>query len=451
MKHFEASGLWYTDDPANAVSGTLRFDGQGLLLTLLGGFRKGWSPGGQRYPIIRGVVGESPYGAFVTLIECFTTESKFNMVGATSEKILCHKAVVGDLHLSEGPARFESLELDYTHLTEWVGQGGLNVEEKLGIDKTYLANYRKPENVRLPFGDQTLTLGFKFNASQETHRVTMTEAARLIIEPVGEVTPATIGQEYVRTLQNLLTFATDTPNAEEEIVYSNNTNDQGLTPRLSLLYSRIFKSKLITKPLDPWDILFTYAVTQAAGLNVFQRWLEFSAKHKEFCSVYFTHLYARPKYLEDKFAKALSAFALLASSHAEPSEGSKQYLADVESAMTTRFPVDERELLGHLIPTGPEVEMPLRLLRLMRENAHLMGQVIEDFPTFVRSISDTLGSIQRRAEGARSPLKGSDLLHAMDKIHLLTKVIMLKELGFAEETVRTLIERNEQFNFLKTV
>src|SRR4051794_31946823 len=100
MKHFETSGLWYPyDDPNNAVGGTLKFDDKGLQLVLLGTFRQGWSPEAERYPVIHGVVGESPYGAFVTLIDNFRTAQKFNMVGATSEKIRCHLAMVGNFHL----------------------------------------------------------------------------------------------------------------------------------------------------------------------------------------------------------------------------------------------------------------------------------------------------------------------------------------------------------------
>ena len=109
MRHFEASGLWYPfDDPANAVGGTLKFDDKGLHLFLLGSFRQGWSAQRERYPIIHGVVGQSPYGAFVTLIDNFRTGHQFNTVGATSEKITCNIATVGNCHLPAEATRFES-------------------------------------------------------------------------------------------------------------------------------------------------------------------------------------------------------------------------------------------------------------------------------------------------------------------------------------------------------
>jgi hypothetical protein len=79
MKHFESNGLWFpADDSANAVGGKLHYDSEGLNLRLLGSFREGWSAGQERYPTIRGVVDENPYGTFVTLFDCLRTHSRIS-------------------------------------------------------------------------------------------------------------------------------------------------------------------------------------------------------------------------------------------------------------------------------------------------------------------------------------------------------------------------------------
>ena len=48
-------------------------------------------------------------------------------------------------------------------------------------------------------------------------------------------------------------------------------------------------------------------------------------------------------------------------------------------------------------------------------------------------------------------IRGEKLLHAMLKIRLLVKIVVLKELGFAEEAVKSLVGRNNRINFLRTV
>ena len=95
--------------------------------------------------------------------------------------------------------------------------------------------------------------------------------------------------------------------------------------------------------------------------------------------------------------------------------------------------------------------MPYHLLRLLRENADTMGPFIEDMPGFVRSVSNTLGFFGRRSEEAHPHIQGEKLLHAMLKIRLLVKIVVLKELGFAEEAVKSLVGRNNRINFLRTV
>ena len=453
MKHFEASGLWYPfDDPANAVGGTLKFDDKGLQLVLLGSFRQGWSPEAERYPIIHGVVGESPYGAFVTLIDSFRTGQQFNMVGATSERIRCQMAMVGNCHLPEEASRFESVELNFSYLTEWVGRGGLQSEWKLAEGKSnYVATYHKPDNVKFTFGEKTLTLGYTFKATESAHQKTLSEAARLVVEPVGDLTPATLGQDYVRTLQDLLSFATDRPNAVEEIAYLAEKDKRGITPKLNLIYDPIFQLKDKKKSLHSTDMLFTYADTSSIGINIFQKWLDFSQKHKAFCEVYFGHTYARPTYMDERFAKEVAAFTLLCSALGELSESTGHFLGAVEVAMKAHFAEGEREFLGHIIPTWSEVEMPIYLLRLLAENSDLMGQVIEDSPAFVRTVSDTLGFVERRMEGTRPPFQGDDLYYAIEKIKMLIKIVVLKELGFGHEDVKALVERNKQLIHLKTL
>ncbi len=44
MKHFESSGLWsLRDDMSNTVGGTLRYDSEGLNLSLMGSFSEDWA------------------------------------------------------------------------------------------------------------------------------------------------------------------------------------------------------------------------------------------------------------------------------------------------------------------------------------------------------------------------------------------------------------------------
>src|SRR3954454_18635414 len=108
MTYFRARGLWFLDeDPKNRVAGTLRYSERGIHLNLLGGFTGSWGPQTARYPLIRGVVSKTPYGEFVTLIDCFTRRTKLSSVGTGSETIYCNGGIVGDAHL---PPHYDDYE-----------------------------------------------------------------------------------------------------------------------------------------------------------------------------------------------------------------------------------------------------------------------------------------------------------------------------------------------------
>jgi hypothetical protein len=322
---------------------------------------------------------------------------------------------------------------------------------KLDDDRSYVLKYQRPDKETFIFNENTLTLGFDFSTEETAHRTSLTEAARLLVQPGGDLTPANLGQDYIGRLQNLLSFATDRPNGVEEIAYWAKDDEKGVTRRLNLLYDPVFRAKEAAGPLHPADMLFTYADSQAAGLNIFQEWLDFSRKHQGFCDVYFAHTYAPPRYLDQRFAIVAAALTLLCSSLRQTSTRTKLFLAVAEEALKTHFSDEERAIMGHILPTEHQVEMPIHLLSLLKENAGLMGQVIEDFPQFVRSVSDTLVFVEQRPKGKRPPLEERDLFYALQKMKMLIRILVLKELGFGDDKVKALVGRNQSFNQLKAL
>ncbi len=285
-------------------------------------------------------------------------------------------------------------------------------------------------------------------------RLSITEEAHFLIQPLPRLNPEQIHRAYVRPLQNLLSFATDTPNAVEEIQLLGEKvvqEEVQWNRKYHLVYNPVFRLKTKKDHLLPGNMLFTFDETQDAGLNIFEKWMEFTRKHEAFCAVYFASLYAPPRYLDEKFLRLMSAFTLLTTSLGEVSQRTRLYLNQVQVLSENVFTHEEQALLGHVMPTGPEIEMPFHLLRLLEKHRSVMSQIIgDDLPGFVRSVSDTIALIERRpAMNNSPPIQGADLHFAMQKIQTLIKIVILKELGFSEELGSKFLERNQQFGYLK--
>jgi hypothetical protein len=285
MKYFESSGLWsLADDSSNTVGGTLILDNEGLNLKLLGTFSADWAAGVERYPTIHGVIGDNPYGTYVTLIDCFRKHSVINMAGVTSETIGCGRATIGATHLSDEMFNFETLEVMFSYLKDWVGITGFKFDGSGG--REYSVNYTKPELPSFSFGEKKLTLDPFVKTTRGMHHAALDEEILILVEPVGERLPTELGEEGIQVLQNLLTFATDTPNAIEEITYYGAADDRGVHPDYHLVFDPILRLKEDKKPLHASDMLFTFRDAQDQGLNIFQNWLGFTERNRSFCTIF---------------------------------------------------------------------------------------------------------------------------------------------------------------------
>ena len=452
MKFFKASGLWFpADEPENRVAGTLRFSASGLDLKLLGGFQGAWSPDEKRYKAIQGVVGDSPYGKFVTLYDNLQSKKTIRSQGIGEENICSDRAYVGDDYFLEDRTEFVSFTFLTSYLYDFARIKDVNKFERNYSNKCEIeVRYTFPEPFGFETDDAIGLIGFNWTAPVGFDSASIRASAAIQVTPRSLLMPKEISGKIQRFC-DLLTFATDRPNAVEEVSLAG-SKEIAISKKFHLLSDRIFRLKGRKRPLFEHDMLFSLGEALDAGLNVFETWMEFTKKHNSFCTIYFANLYAQPKYLDEKFQRLISAFTLLCGSLFERSHQAAKFVEDTNRALASQFSNEERGLLGHVLPSAPQVEMTLHMRRLLKEHGRLMGQIIGDFDEFVWAVSRTLRFIDTREEGKDRPqLERGELYYAMEKIRVLIKILVLGELGFDEARVASFIERSKEFLHLKAL
>ena len=95
--------------------------------------------------------------------------------------------------------------------------------------------------------------------------------------------------------------------------------------------------------------------------------------------------------------------------------------------------------------------MPIHLHQMLVENSQLMGQVIDDIPSLLKRCRTPLGSSRGVNEDRDPPLKVGELYYTVEKIKMLIKIVVLKELGFGQEAVRAFVEKKKLLGHLKSV
>ena len=455
MKRFKVDGLWSTTrEGKNTVPGFLRNRSSGLSLHLLGSFKEGWTPNALgTYEKLYGVIGQGLEGIYATLFDCVTESTMVSSSSVRSEKLRCSRAVIGDDLAPEEPLKFDSLEYDFTYLDNWVGKSHVATEFPLGQGKEASVRYTQPAPIEFPVDDFNIRIGFTANLVRSLSEATIREKSQVAIEPIEEGLAEEASVRHLSPLQNLLTFATDAPNEVDRALLQGGRISYGnfdVPKRFHLYYTPVFRLRGLKEKLHPADMLFNLEDVIHVGMNIFQNWYDFVRSHGSFVDIYFAHIYSPAKFISYRFRDVMTAFRLLCTPSLEVPERTKSFLRAIDEAAAAHFDDPEREWLGQALPIADEVEMPFRLMRSLQQNGDVMSLLIDDFHEFVRVICRTLEYVERRAsEPSGLILQGGHLYHAIEKVRWLIKLMVLRELGFDDEALKGLAQRNKNFTFLR--
>ena len=183
----------------------------------------------------------------------------------------------------------------------------------------------------------------------------------------------------------------------------------------------------------------------------FRNWYNFIRRHGSFVEIYFAHIYSPAKFISDRFRNVIMAFRLLCTSSIDVSERTKGFLRAIDVVAAAHFHASEGAWLGQALPIADEVEMPFRLMRSLQQNGEVMSLLIGDFHEFVTVICRTLECVERgRPRPCGLTFQGGDLHHAIEKVRWLIKMMVLRELGFDDGTLKRLALRSKNFVFLRS-
>ena len=275
MKRFKVDGLWSTTrEGKDMVPGVLRNGRSGLSLHLLGSFKEGWTPNaGGQYDKLYGVLGQGLQGVYATLFNCQTESTTVSSSSVRSEELRCKQAVVGDDLAPAEPMKFDSLEYQFTYITNWVGKSHIATEFALGEGRQPSVRYDQPKPIAFSVDDFTIRIGFTANLVSSLSKATIREKSHIAIDLNEEGLAEEVSIRHLPPLQNLLTFATDTPNEVDRALLRGGRISYGnldVPKRFKLYYNPVFRLSGPKEKLHATDMLFTLADIIDANINVFQ-------------------------------------------------------------------------------------------------------------------------------------------------------------------------------------
>jgi len=450
MQPIDVDGSWHLPGERDRpVAGRLHYSPRhGLILSLIGSLGEGGFPRPDvpEYPIIHGVITESPYfGKLVTLVDCFRRTARLRIPRFISEEIWANRAYVGTRHLDgEGTSRFISLRASYANLAEWTGLTGFKgfVSEFDRSTGIISARYERPSPVELRIGKaDNPRLEVRPTTSTGHHRFEISEEVQLIFSDVAGFAAPDVQRDLISPFEDFLTFAVDRPSPLEDVTFvTEPPADTRPGDFVNLLFQPVYVPP--DEPTIHSHMLFTWTEIESIHRDVFREWLRFRSQFRAPCDVYFGLMYGPPDFLETKFLLLVTALSLFLAGRVPD-----QSVRDAVETLRRATPGSDSAGWIEMLPAPEELCLPQALRALIDDYRDLVTPALGNNPdTFVLDLMDSRRHLfTRQASESRS---GVRLLQTVEQLTLLTKIQILEHLGFSRAVITDFISRNRTYRYL---
>jgi hypothetical protein len=304
MQAFTCNGLWWLPgSPAKKVAGTLQFaDEDGASVSLAGvlgepvvGLQE------KRVPIILGLVWDCPLGSSITLKECRVKNFRFGSVGIAREDYFADRLFAGAHLEQDADFSFTDLSISLSGLSSWAESlSGLSFNHLPKDEKHhggFEVRWLPPQPIRgaLPGGSFILGVGATF--SHPRREFLLAEQFSINVSCEEPQTVEDLNARYVYPLQNLMTLATDHPNALVEFkVRRPNSRDD-----VHVRAAWVFHDASVASNLLPYQVLFTLEDVKDRDPDLINRWIQISDRLRGVCNPYFGIQYKPDSFVDTRF------------------------------------------------------------------------------------------------------------------------------------------------------
>lgn len=449
---------WLPSNPEEKLEGTLSISNEeGINLKVAGVFTN--TMYSAPIPIILGkIVNVKPE---VTLCDCQRSTYAEGFL-PWRQRWTPSKVLFGYHFNSPEEILFQKARLKYTHLTDFTGLGGFDLEESTNEKGhcVYKATYTPGKEAKAKVGKAELSIDYtpdpeigfiNIDPTQLHLSETINESVFRFIELHQNIAINIETEEripfdewlskFIYPIQNLLTFATATPNQLTEFIFRDPMRS------VEVLFKSVQNEASINRRADQrfqGDMLFTLSEIDDFSKTI-ERWLRISTELEIVYGLFFDAYYNSNMNEHHKFFNLMQ---VLESYHRERFFDKRQAFSsgdyDILKNILTKAISDNNDKYGEWLErklkNGNEVSLRRRLKDLMMDDytKEIISPLIGKKDSFIASVIDTRNYLTHRDTNLQSKiLKNKELVKATEVLFYLLQIWFLKELGFPpEKTVK---------------
>ncbi len=464
MEEFETPGIWWAPGtrPEDGTAGILRFKpGEGLRLKLFGTLRPkslrtfGGAPSSRQEPRILGI---SESGKRMTLVDSFVAGGGMSIPGYEHEEYHAQVLYRGAHLLGEAEPRFSGMEVNLTHLTDWVGESGFRGERTFtprGALTQYNVTYEFPPDVtaQTPVGEVSITHTLHQGGDHRSE-VRLGQRAWFRVDPATPVTFEDALLRFVSPLEMLVALGTGKPSRIMEFnVYLDvpRPDGEGAEDRPPSAVEVVFEEPgpRSAERVRPPEMLFTLEAVRDRFQDAIGRWLMFVEAYRWIANVFFTSYYETNSFVDQRFlnlSRSVEAYHRQRFGRADlPAEDHEARVRAIIAAA----PEEHREWLGERLEHSDEMTFRRRVRGLVREHnsvmAPLIGEGSDAREAFVGRVFDARNRLTHLSEGSAMPEPPRGLFEFNEALGMLLQAAFVSELGIPAELSRQLFSEYQRY------
>jgi hypothetical protein len=462
MEEFEYSGIWWLpENPDNKISGILKFHPvEDANLELNGSFKGPKDLNSFLQPNI--ILGITSNGKIITLYKCYESHFHISVPGFFCSSFIASVVFQGYHFEKEEDIIFNSLSLNYSHLEEWMRITGFNFKLETDL-KNHLTkhevSYSFPQKVEAKVDKINISFDYDFTSSGDRIKeVNLKQTTFIKIEPHKPIHFNDYRRSMCYHIQNFLCLAIGRAvypliiKGKNKACKTNLSDGRIVYNDIFIFYSIKGLSDL-SKKIHPFDMLFSFGDISDDFEKYLRNWLAKSEILQPVYDLYFGTLYNSSMYLQHEF---LSLIQAIESYHRRIYNG--EYLLNddytqIYQALIKAIPqeIDNnfKESLKQKLKYHNEFSLRKRLKEILEKCGDAVNLLIHKNEIFIEDVVNTRNFLTHYDKGIEVKAKKDQELYGLvQKMKFTLEICFLIELEIPEETVKSLVSRNQRYQYL---
>lgn len=425
---------WLPGRPDRPLAGTLTLsDDEHSRLDLVGSFKElaDFTSSG-RYPI---VLGFTTRGQLITMCWAQETTSTLSAPGMLTQVLASRFVLVGSHVENEADLLFDRARMKFTWLPEWYGNHALTesieTNEEHHLQSATL-RFDMPKTLVTDVSSAEISVGLSFESRGDFSRERgFRQEPAFLIEVTNPVSADELIKGFLQPLRNLLTFATDLPNA----ITSLEVRPRGATePSSDATVHYPSKGNLIAAPNRapiPHDMLLPYMRLENEFESLLRRWFDIYAKLENVFDLYFSTRYitTAPQLTFLNLVHAVEVYHRRRfSGEVAPKAKHRARLREILAVA----PDEHKQWLKGVLAYSNERRLSERLAELLALVPEILDPLMpEGAAAFTKSVVDTRNYYTHWSPHLRPrAAHGEELFLLGQRLGMLMQALILRELKF---------------------